>query len=346
MQQALAGAYESVASGPGRRWNRFLISLVLHATGLLFLPRIVMWTPQWQPVRMTHAVKLIAPSLVPHPDPPPPPAFKLPTTPAVAELDSVEPIRIPVQPKPQPPLSDKIVPNIKQPPAPLPTPVVDVPRLAPHVETGIFGGGSPAKPALKVPERAVQTGGFGDPNGVPGQGLAGSKLVVPSVGSFELPHGPGYGNGTGGSHGFRGTVESSGFGTGVAGPGSGSGSAPRHGSVSASGFGNRSAAPAAKPEAHAAPAAATLTPVELLSKPKPAYTDEARKLRLEGEVLIEVVFQANAELRVVRVVRGLGHGLDESALRAVQQIRFRPAQRDGQPVDSTATVHMVFELAN
>jgi len=44
-------------------------------------------------------------------------------------------------------------------------------------------------------------------------------------------------------------------------------------------------------------------------------------------------------------VRGLGHGLDESALRAAQQIKFKPAQRDGRPVDSSATVHILFQLA-
>jgi TonB family protein len=85
--------------------------------------------------------------------------------------------------------------------------------------------------------------------------------------------------------------------------------------------------------------------VEILSKPRPAYTDEARQLKVEGEVLVEVMFTAGGQLQVRRVVRGLGHGLDESALRAAQQIRFRPAQRDGAPYDSLALVHIVFELA-
>jgi TonB family protein len=85
--------------------------------------------------------------------------------------------------------------------------------------------------------------------------------------------------------------------------------------------------------------------VEILSKPRPAYTEEARHLHVEGEVLVEVLFTAGGQLQVRRVVRGLGHGLDESALRAAQQIRFRPAQRDGAPYDSLALVHIVFELA-
>jgi len=61
---------------------------------------------------------------------------------------------------------------------------------------------------------------------------------------------------------------------------------------------------------------------------------------------VRVTFGAAGDLRVEQVVRGLGHGLDESALRAAQQIRFRPARRNGQPYDSTALVHIVFELAN
>jgi TonB family protein len=80
-------------------------------------------------------------------------------------------------------------------------------------------------------------------------------------------------------------------------------------------------------------------------KPTPAYTTEARNLRIEGEVVLEVVFEASGRLRIVRVVQGLGHGLDESAVHAAEQIRFKPAKRDGQPSDYTALVHIVFQLA-
>jgi TonB family protein len=86
-------------------------------------------------------------------------------------------------------------------------------------------------------------------------------------------------------------------------------------------------------------------PAEILSKPTPAYTDEARRLRVEGEVLLEVVLEASGRVHVVRVVRGLGHGLDESAVRAAEQISFKPALRDGQPSDSTAVLHIIFQLA-
>lgn len=68
-------------------------------------------------------------------------------------------------------------------------------------------------------------------------------------------------------------------------------------------------------------------------------------MKLEGEVLLEVVFSASGKLEVKRVVRGLGHGLDEAAIRAAEQIKFKPAMRGGAPVDSTATLHIVFQMA-
>ena len=52
-----------------------------------------------------------------------------------------------------------------------------------------------------------------------------------------------------------------------------------------------------------------MIPAEVISKPTPAYTVEARNLRIEGEVVLEVVFEASGKLRIVRVVQSLGHGL-------------------------------------
>jgi TonB family protein len=86
-------------------------------------------------------------------------------------------------------------------------------------------------------------------------------------------------------------------------------------------------------------------PVEIVFKPTPEYTDEARSARIEGTVSIELEFTATGEVRVLRVVRGLGHGLDEAAQRAALRMRFKPAQSDGRPVDSRATVHITFRLS-
>jgi TonB family protein len=64
------------------------------------------------------------------------------------------------------------------------------------------------------------------------------------------------------------------------------------------------------------------------------------------EVTLEVTFTAAGQVPVVRVVRGLGYGLDEQAIRAAQQIRFKPAQLGGPPIDSRAVVHIIFQLAS
>ena len=174
----------------------------------------------------------------------------------------------------------------------------------------------------------------------------GRPVTIAQLGSYDLPSGPGYGNGTGGAQGARGVVASAGFGNGVAtGDGSGRVNATR-GSVRQSGFGDTEAASKGQIKNKAAePVAAKLVPAEILSKPTPVYTEEARKLHIEGEVLLEVVFESSGRLRIVRVLRGLGYGLDEAATRAAEQIRFKPALRDGQPADSNAVLHIVFQLA-
>ena len=221
-----------------------------------------------------------------------------------------------------------------------------MPRLIPSVKTGVLTGSS-APATVKAPVQKVQTGGFGDEHGAnPSAKSDGTaKIVMARLGSFDLPPGPGYGNGSGGAKGIAGTVKSSGFGNSIAGPGQGGGQggSPNGGVVRQAGF-NASAAPEAT-HTRTAAAEPKLTPVEIISKPNPIYTQEARDLKLEGEVLLQVVFAATGQLRVVRVERGLGHGLDEAAVRAAQQMRYKPALRDGQPYDSLAIVHVRFQLA-
>ena len=125
--------------------------------------------------------------------------------------------------------------------------------------------------------------------------------------------------------------------------GAGSGDRNPRGGVSTGGFGEAATTADAGPRrvSHAP----DTSPVEILSKPRPVYTQEARKMGIEGEVLLDVTFSASGDIRVVRVVRGLGHGLDEAAQQAAQRIRFNPAKKDGQPTDSNAVVHIVFALA-
>jgi TonB family protein len=209
------------------------------------------------------------------------------------------------------------------------------------VHTGDFGGSS-QKPTVNAAVEKVQTGGFGDPNGLKGEGKQGAKLYAAAAGGFDMPVGQGQGNGSGGAKGIKGTVASADFGNGIATGGKGDGRSNGQG-VATGGFGSQAVAHTG-PKLQADTGAAT-TPVEITFKPNPIYTDEARNLKLEGEVLLEVMFSASGSLHVNRVVRGLGHGLDEAAIAAANKMRFKPAQRAGVPVDSTAVVHVVFQMA-
>ncbi|MBI1941227.1 MAG: TonB family protein [Acidobacteria bacterium] len=247
--------------------------------------------------------------------------------------------------RPEPPeLIAQVPPEV----APLsPAPLAGaIPKAPPiPVKTDVFSGSS-AAPRLKLPPSKVQTGGFGSPTGLPGEAQGESFGNVARLGSFDLPLGEGYGNGTGGTKGARGTIASAGFGNGISTSGEGNGGSGSNGrgSVRAGSFDVKPIAQAPVPK-RLSPHPASDQPVEILSKPNPAFTDEARKLGLQGEVVLAVVFMASGKLRVLRVVRGLGHGLDESACRAAEQIRFKPAQRDGQPMDFPATLRVVFQLA-
>ncbi len=243
-----------------------------------------------------------------------------------------------------------------QPPQPVDPPAVPTPIRSnvPHlpdpprievkgVRTEVFSStGSQAVPELARQARTVQTGGFGDPAGVPTQAQAAARPTIANVGSFDLPAGPGTGNGTGGATGARGTVASVGFGTSVAtGTTSAQRTAPQQ--VQQGTFASMQPAGPTNP-ARTAPQPARTTPVQILFKPSPVYTDEARQLHLEGDVLLQVTFTAGGKCQVNRVLRGLGHGLDEAAVRSAEQIRFQPATEGGHPVDSVATMHVIFRL--
>ena len=99
------------------------------------------------------------------------------------------------------------------------------------------------------------------------------------------------------------------------------------------------------PRAVTSAASALDAPARLLATPTPRYTDEARQLHVTGEVVLEVLLTADGTVRVRRVVAGLGHGLDDAAIMAVNRTRCRPALRAGQPVDVTAMIHVIFQLA-
>lgn len=214
------------------------------------------------------------------------------------------------------------------------------------VKTNVFSNGSSATPNMAAAPQKVQTGGFGDPNGVPNSDPHGRAVTIAQAGGFGMPNGPGSGNGTGGSHGARGVTASAGFGSGIAtGDNSGAVSAAR-GTVRQAGFGDADVVSNTPAKSKAAEPIIKTIPAEITFKPRPVYTDEGRQLKVEGEVLLDVVFTATGQIKIVKVVQGLGHGLDESAIRAAEKIQFKPALKDGHPADFPAVLHIIFQLAS
>ncbi len=309
--------------------------------------RVISYLPP-EPVKPYEPKKVVLPKIKTK-------VFELPpTVKPVVKLPEIKPIEPPkIAPPPELP---KVAVNI---PNPVPLPKVEPAPVRPAVKTNVFAtpeapatnlapkspvkdvktdnfGTQAAAAGAKAPVKTVQTGGFGDPNGVaPSKNSTNKGVVMAAFGSQELPVGSGKGGGGG-----RQAVGSAGFGGGFASAGPG-GNGTAKGVVQSSGFGQTVAAGPAKKESPTTPRE---TQVEILSKPKPVYTAEARDLKVEGQVMVEVQFLASGTVKVLRVVKGLGHGLDETAQQAAAQIKFKPATRDGAAIDSTARVYIVFQL--
>src|SRR5262249_35592586 len=90
----------------------------------------------------------------------------------------------------------------------------------------------------------------------------------------------------------------------------------------------------------------TVSPPEILFYTDPFYTRAAREKKVEGTVTIEGAFDMNGCMKVVRIIKSIGFGLDENALAAVRSWRFSPAKRNGeQPVEAHAQIDIDFSLA-
>ena len=337
---------------PEKKWNwrTFVASYGILMCLILLLILFGIMMPDTLLITMNyHVTELIArpplrPEALPKPKPLPVHAKLLPREPVFQAPKLIVPkeVRAPKQ-KPQEIEPPKVAMNNFAPAVLKPTsgarPVL--------IHTGEFAGSS-VTPTVNAPIEKVQTGGFGDPNGLKpsANSKPNGKLIASAAGSFDMPVGPGQGNGSGGAKGIKGTVASADFGNGVATGGQGDGRRSGRGSagVQSSGFGSQQIAQNT-PHIQRVDSGPPTTSVEITYKPNPAYTDEAKTLKLEGEVLLEVEFLASGQLHVNRVVRGLGHGLDETAMAAANKMRFKPAMRNGQAMDSTAIVHVVFQLA-
>jgi TonB family protein len=219
-----------------------------------------------------------------------------------------------------------------------PTPA-DPPKIAPSQQPGGGGGGdgsllpaSPGKLAKAAPRQ------FTAPQAVPAN-LNPILTVEPSIvtnavytydpsakpfgdpwaADGPLSNGRGHGNGIGdGCCGGQGNGDGNGAGPGQGGPG----------------FTN---------PVYTAGKSGLINPVALF-KPEPDYSEDARKAKLQGTVLLEVVVDQNGRPQIRKVLQSLGLGLDEQAIKTVSTWRFKPGRMDGKAVPVVINVYVSFRL--
>jgi TonB family protein len=291
--------------------------------------------------------------ILPAKEPPPTPKVKISPPPPPPRLPQVKfeapKINLP-KPVPRPELKPI------QMEAKLSAPAIKAGRpaviLAPQPKAALAAAAMPAQDShVKFSTAPVH---FGQTFGVTPNPNASRPATVAAIGNpyggmqgpAVAPHGrvssTGFGNGTrsGSNAGVVGKVASAGI------PG-GMGTArvglpESRGKVASVGIPSAPTALAASPKTTAEP---RFTNLEVLSKPTVQYTSEARQLKVQGDVILRVTFTANGQVVVRGVMHGLGYGLDEEARRVAQQIRFRPATRNGQAVDMTTNITITFQLA-
>ncbi len=263
---------------PKPRWDRIGLSAGVQLGIFGFLLIIPLLFPnQMKTALNLRPTELMQPvTLIPvAPEPPPPPKIKPKVAP---EPKPVEPEPVKLNPrqthvflaaKVEPPkvksLDAKPVElNPVFEPVKIETPANQPKRPKDDVKVGVMSSGSAAPATVVAPVNKVQTGGFGDPNGVAGKGDPNKATNVNRLGSPALPGGPGYGNGTGGDKGIRGTVASTGFGNGTANPPP----APKRGALQSTGFADQTVATPEAPKKKAATGEGATTPVDILEKPR------------------------------------------------------------------------------
>jgi TonB family protein len=346
--------FESCSACSKRTGNGWLASFGIHIAGAMILVHFggaIVAPPAYRksatlvfipppPADVIEGPTLPRPKLKTFriPDIPAPPKLQIVQKPALLESPVIQPAA--------PQLAARTNPSIAIPPPPpkVKTGVLDAeqapiaPTLRPPstVQTGIFSQPVQDEPELSI-RTAPQTAGFDPTSKLQNEPKRPDPVTV-AMGAF----------GGEGSSGQRIQNEPKSVSTGAFG-GAGvstrsTGSSTIASKGAASGFGDATVATALIPN-RPTPQRSDSTPLEITFKPRPEYTPQARLKQVEGEVAVEAVFKTSGEVEVVRIIRGLGHGLNESAVAAVRAIRFRPAKQNGQLVDSIATVRMTFELA-
>jgi TonB family protein len=290
--------------------------------------------------------------VLPAKTPPPPPKVRI-TPPPPVELPKVQEVKFeaPKISAPKPPPKPDLKPIQLE--AKLQTPVIKAAKpaviLAPQPKSALSAAAMPAQDSHVKPSTAPVH--FGQTFGVTPNPNATRPATIAAIGNpyggmsgpAVAPHGvvgsTGFGNGTkfGSSAGVVGRVASAGV------PG-GTNAAPvaAAGKVASAGIPKVTTVVAGPSRIASEPAP---TDLEIISKPQPRYTSEAKQLRVQGDVILRVTFTAGGQVVVQGIVHGLGHGLDEEARRVAQQIRFRPPTRKGQAVDMTTNITITFQLA-
>jgi TonB family protein len=301
------------------RWRSMIASIGLQVAITVFLVAVpILFPEKFAPVRQYLVTALAEPQPVAHWKPEHRRPVPLRTHEVVPELPPAleEPSPTPriATPVPAGPVAKPVRTARKAPAIP------DLSDVATEIVTpSPLPAPSLSIPTLKKPREGVQTGIFaghdGSTDGDPNTGLTPGRGGVVSASFTE-----GVPGGVRGGTGHRAGVLEGSF-------------VDDHGTATTPKPRDRKQAP-------------LMTPVHITEKPKPLYTSEGRAKKIEGEVLLQVVFTASGEVQVLHVLKGLGYGLDESAQNAARQIKFNPAQKDGQAVDSSAVVHIVFELAS
>lgn len=333
-----AEAPQFLFPGPGsaerqRKGWSLLLSFglqILGMAGLLWLARFLPTPPRFlYPIsqRRWTVVRLEAPLVLP------PPLLRLPHR------------------KVTPPRSHRILthglPVVTPRTSPEPRAQVSLPVATPALHAGpsqpvelhhpLEAAPPAVKPALQMDPPPIRVGRFGDPRGVVAAATS-DAAHAPRVGSFDS------------GDSLRAAVAPpsrarTGAFASLDSPAS-PGVNARQEKIRIHGF---DAAPAAgslqaPPSVHVLVTPSQRPPV-ILFHPVPVYTALAQKNHIEGEVVLQAVLQRDGSVRILRVIHGLGYGLDQSARDAAQKVRFRPALRDGQPVDWTVLLHITFRLA-
>lgn len=203
------------------------------------------------------------------------------------------------------------------PPSPIPAPI---PKLPPVQKQTLPVAGIDIDPALwqNLPMQV-----YGDPR---------SKSSVPS-------NGPG-------DHGGMGTAAGPGIGDG-AGPGFGPGQDGNIGDdrrgLGCCGPGGGQGNKIEDPD-RVYPAPQVTERARVLAKPEPQYTEDARRNQITGSVVLRVVFSRTGEVTNIRAIQALPFGLTERAIAAARMIRFRPATKDGRPVNVSMQLEYNFNL--